>query len=241
MWRDDLESANIFLFPGIIKNLNLYTQADLALISEALFLFHSKYNKNPLPTIKVAELLVYQEVEAVIVISFLLAPLLWEKAISPAEIKKKFGRDISDILAPFCLPPFGRQELYQQLQEDSQIPPSPVSTPSHGTLLSLAFWLVDLENTLEGEKVLNTRKAEAVLNFFVPIARRFNLRKLLIRLEDAAFCLLKPGIYEDIKSQVNPILAEDNHYLEILQNATDHPSEKKRYKWRSPWEDKKPL
>jgi (p)ppGpp synthase/HD superfamily hydrolase len=220
MWRNDLESTNIFPFPGNIKNLNLYTQADLALISEALLLFHTKYNKNPLPTIKVAQLLVYQEVEAIVVISFLLAPLLWEKAISLAEIKKYFGKDISDILAPFFLPPFGRQELYEHLQEDSQMLLSPLSTPSHYTLLSLAFWLVDLEDTVEGEKVLNSRKAEAVLNFFVPIARKFNLRNLRIRLEDAAFRLLKPRIYEDIKSQVEPILAEDNHCLEILQKAT---------------------
>jgi (p)ppGpp synthase/HD superfamily hydrolase len=228
MERKDLELANT---PLLIENITKeYSTSDCDRIREALALLESQQADRQTAIVNVASLLVEQKADAVIVICALLAPLLWNKSLSLAEIRQKFGGKTAGLLSHFTLPPACRTDSEDHRHRDTQALLSTLSHDIHETLLLLAFRVIDLEEHREGENVRLRKKAEESLDILVPIANRLNLARLRRRLEDASFRILEPRIYRELERQVAPIREEDAQCLAILKKAVDRLLEKNEIK-----------
>ncbi len=62
-------------------------------------------------------------------------------------------------------------------------------------------------------------KPDDILDFLLPVNNNLNLGKAYRSIEDAAFHILQPKVYEELEHQVAPIQAEDTECLKILQKA----------------------
>ncbi|HHO48770.1 MAG TPA: HD domain-containing protein [Desulfobacteraceae bacterium] len=181
MGRNDLELATI---PLLVEHITKeYSTSDCELIREALSLLESLQADRQTAIVNVASLLVEQKADAVIVICALLAPLLWNKSLSLAEIRKQFGQKTADLLSHFTLPPACRTDSEVNRHRDTQALLSTLSHDIHETLLLLAFRVIDLEEHRDGENDRLRKKAEESLDILVPIANRLNLARLRRRLE----------------------------------------------------------
>ncbi len=198
----------------------IYTGPDCQLIHQALNLVKTQQKKNFPALLAVPRLLVEQKADAGVVISSLLAPLLWAHSLFLAQVRDDFGAHIAAILDHFLLPPVGRTDTEGHRHDDTQALLTSLSQDIRKTILVLAFRAIDLENRRQEQGEFVVREAEETLHYFVPIARRLNLGILRRRLEDAAFRILKPGVYNELESLVAPIQAEDAACLEILKKAT---------------------
>ncbi|MDR9500846.1 MAG: HD domain-containing protein [Desulfurivibrionaceae bacterium] len=198
----------------------IYGRSDCHCIRQAMD-FAQAAPKEHFPTlIKVPQLLVEQKADAPVVISSLLAPLLWDHSLSLARIRTQFGKEIAALLEHFTLPPVSRTDTRGHRHHDTHRLLTSLGQDIRKTILVLAFRAIALESRQQEEGGDIAREAEETLHYLVPIARRLNLGVLRRRLEDAAFRVLNPGIYEVLERQVAPIRAEDAACLEILQEAT---------------------
>jgi GTP pyrophosphokinase len=217
MWRNT--SGLDYTSTSLLENLEKYTHAEILLIHEALTLCHTKQLTNATLITRVAQVLVNQGSDAVVILSFLVAQVLWDQSISLAFIKKKFGRKVYRLLGQCVSPPTFRRSRDRFFIEDLQRVGVSLSPDIHLTTLLLAFILLDLQNTIAGEYTCSIEKADDVLCYAVPVTSILNLRRLRRELEDAAFRLLQPEDYANLKEQVAPLSVEDEQCLNILKTA----------------------
>ncbi len=204
---------------AILINLDSYNNKESLLINEARFLIAANNPEGATFIIKVAQILIDQGVDASVIVSFLLAPLLWEECISFAFIQKKFGKKVTRILQHFAQQPAFNTTTDRSFLKALRRIQTSSSIGACLTTLLLAFLLLDLEKSIAAEHSRSIEKADDVLLFAVPAAGKLNLRRLRSKLEDAAFKLLHPEIYIDFKKQVAPLSAEDEKCLDIIKTV----------------------
>jgi GTP pyrophosphokinase len=213
MGRDILELADGSLF--IEKIRNSFQGESLDLLIRAYGLAQEKSIPGNLICLRAADLLLEQDADAVTVAAALVAPLLWDQRIGPAELENHFGPSFLSLLEgwnPLSEPPFDHQHrgyVYSLLSSMGEDIP-------RKALLNIAFRLLALETAIDSSEKDATRTARETLALYVPIADRLSLGDLRRRLEDACFQILDPAGYADLKQEVAPIQAEDNKCLEIL-------------------------
>lgn len=217
MKQCDLELLHSCLSAGSLKGH--YTEAEQALILRALTLYKTNSNENITTILRVVQLLVDQEIDARVVISTLLAVLLRKQAITLKTIREQFGKEVAHLAGQSGYSSADIMAANMNRHDDSGSTHCPPVNLTHQATLMLALLLIDLEQMAEGQQECNLLKAREALHVFVPMASRLNLRNIRRRLEDAAFRVLEPDIYENLKHQVAPQSVEDAKILEILRNG----------------------
>ncbi len=217
MWRitSGLDCKNT----ALLNNLNSYTNSEALLIQEALLLVEAHPFKGATRINSVAQILIDQGADASAIVSFLIAPVLWEHSISLAFIKKKFGKIVSRIIKQFEHQPAFKSSSDRCFLKDLQRMSVSSSLDICLTTVLLSFLLLELKKTISAEHSHGLAIADDVLLYAVPVASMLNLRRLRRELEDAAFRLLQPEMYVALKEQVAPLSSEDEQCLDLIRTV----------------------
>ncbi|SHO53195.1 HD domain-containing protein [Desulfopila aestuarii] len=208
------KSESAFTAPSAMCCQNHYTENEHALFQRA-FTILQKRSQQPTPAIiSVAQLLIEQGIHAPVVISTILAQMLLASTIRPATVRELFGNTIVPLVASL-----GRPESSKNPCNDSSHTHCLSANISHKAILSIALLLIDLEQMAAGNTKPNLLKAQEALQTFVPLAGRLNQREIRRRLEDAAFRILEPDIYQQLQQRVEPLPTLDVQILNILKNG----------------------
>lgn len=200
--------------PPVNRCQNHYTENELALFHRAITILQ-KHSQQPTPAIiSVAQLLIEQRIDAPVIISTILGPMLLASTICPASVREMFGNTIVPLIASL-----GRPESGTSPSDDSSHAHYPSVNVSHKGILSIALLLIDLEQMAAGNTKRNLVKAHEALQTFAPLAGRLHQREIRRRLEDAAFRILKPDIYQKLQQRVEPLPALDVQILNILKDG----------------------
>ncbi|WP_163337501.1 bifunctional (p)ppGpp synthetase/guanosine-3',5'-bis(diphosphate) 3'-pyrophosphohydrolase [Desulfopila sp. IMCC35008] len=197
-----------------------YTREECSFIHEALELTKDKLPE-PSSLIKgVAQVLVDQKAAPDVIVAFLTAPLLWGRFIPLAVVTKKFGSNVSSLLKHFA-PPQYRPGTFSSTDctENIQALSPPLSGHTNQVLLALAIILFELQTIIIKRQQYNREKVEDILWLAVQLASKHSFRTLRRNLEDTAFNIFNPEVYNALKSQVAPLSAEDERCLVILKNT----------------------
>lgn len=208
-----------------------YSVTEQALVHRACALLRLHSRENVSIVTDVVQLLVDQKVDSSVLVATLLASLLRTGRVSHHFVREIFGKEFlrlagllncstSSSICGTVDPEGGRISMHY--------PPVNIA---HRNILLLALLLIDLEQMGEGQKQPNMMKAQEALHVFVPVASRLNLRQVRRRLEDAAFKILEPDCYEEIRCQVpSPQATEDAAILQIMREGIRRFLEKDRIK-----------
>ncbi len=157
MWRNNRRlTGDVSYF---VNNLASYTHVDVGFIHKALALVKSNDSENVSAINRITQILVDQKVDAVIVISFLFAPILWEQSIS--------CRDINNSQAP-CFEKYS-EKYFAVAVEAANVS---VLGDFRLTIMLIAFVLLDLESTPNCEHSCNIKRADEILCYVVRIGLR---------------------------------------------------------------------
>lgn len=217
MSQAKLEAA----FNALSTNLshNNYTEQEHTLFNRAIgILFEHPLHHEP-TLIKVIQLLVEQDVDMPVVISAIIAPMLWDSTISTDVVRNVFGKTITQLVTSLDCTEINRLCSWTNQSDNTDNSCCLSEKISNRTLLSIALLLIDLEQMAAGNKDINLMKAREALHIFAPLASLFNQREIRRRLEDTAFQLLEPDIYVKFKRELEPIPALDIEILQILKDG----------------------
>lgn len=197
-----------------------YAHNECSFIHEALALTQDKLSDNSSLIQGVVQVLVDQKAAPSVIVAFLTAPLLWGRFITPAVVTKKFGSQVSSLLKHFAPPQyrpgtFSNTDCINNIQALS----SPLSGPTNQVLLALAIILFELQSIIIKRQQYNREKIEDILWFTVQLASKHSFRTFRRSLEDTAFNIFNPEVYNALKSQVAPLSAEDERCLVILKKT----------------------
>lgn len=210
--------------PGYKKDLLVTlqqncTHKECSCIHEALALTDNNLPEHSALIQGVAQVLVDQKATPDVLIAFLTAPLLWGRFLTLAVVTEKFGSKISSLVKHFAPPQYRPGTLFNtDCTENIQAFSSPLSGHTNQVLLALAIILFELQTIIFSRQQYHREKVEDILWFAVQMASRHSFRTVRRNLEDTAFNIFNPEVYNALKSQVAPLSAEDEKCLAILKN-----------------------
>lgn len=214
MGCDSLELADQGLVTERIQKYFESTEADLLITAYALFKERS-LDKN-FQTLQAVDLLIGQGADAETLAGALIAPLLWQNLITPAEIQKRFGTAVAHLLDDLVSPIPLRQETREYRREDIRALLTSMAGDPRKALLLITFRLLALEKEENPVQSEIRHVAQETMDFYLPIAKRLSLGELCRRLEDACFYIFDPSGYEKLQREIAPIQIEDSKCLDLL-------------------------
>jgi len=169
--------------------------------------------------VRAADVLLRQRADHLVVTAALLAPLRKQRLIHFDEARALFGvvpavlaeRAVSQAPLRFDTEHHRKQDLNAFLES--------LGKDLRGTVLSLGLRLAELEQLAEREEDADHALAQETLELYVPLADRMGMKGLRKRLEDACFRILAPLLYKELAQKVEPIQAEDETCLTLLQTS----------------------
>ncbi|MFC1849700.1 HD domain-containing protein [candidate division CSSED10-310 bacterium] len=170
--------------------------------------------------IRLVEILLEQKVDHITIAAALLVPTVWANASLVSTIKETFGSTIATLVEYIQKVEPVRTDSEKNRHDDMRTFLNSLTNDTRVIILRLGFRLVELENLVRyGNEENYFYLARETIDVFVPLADRLSMGALRKKLEDVCFRLLKPQQYQDLARMVSPIQAQDNTYLEILQDG----------------------
>jgi GTP pyrophosphokinase len=189
---------------------------DAAVIDNAFAIIKEKGASIDPTALKAADLLLGLEADAVTIASTLLAPLIWERLISPSEIKKCLGKAAFDTLNNLKFPTLSQIDEGKYRREDIHALLASMSGIPRRAVILITFRFLALEDATDQNDSDACFMAKETLDLYVPIANRLGLSVLRRRLEDSCFRIQDPSGYNALNQKISLIQAEDDKCLQIL-------------------------
>lgn len=216
------------------KAFRYLSKEEMLLIGEA-FVFaaesHKKqrrYTGDPyvIHTVSVASILAGMEMDKDAMVAALLHDILEDTPVAPAELEKKFGKDVVtlvDGVTKLGKLPFNSAEDYQA--ENLRKMFIVMAKDIRVVLIKLADRLHNMRTISSHRREKQMSIARETLEIYAPLAHRLGIYQVKRELEDLAFSVLDPDMFYDIKRRVRKKLPEREH---IIKEAMDILTQKAR-------------
>lgn len=173
---------------------------------------------------RIANVLIAQHADPVVVTAALLAPLHRRDDLSTDEIKSLFGEEMSRLVERSSSDRVLRTDTEAHRMEDLRRWLKSISADVRTLVLRVALRLGTLEELAKqgqdsgqgnGQKDI----AQESLELYAPLADRMSMGSLRTRLEDTCFRILQPTIYAEVKGSLQPIQEGDQICLSLLEDG----------------------
>ena len=198
---------------------NHYSERERALVTRALSIQQEQSQQQVPAFISVVRLLIKQKIDTPVILSTILAAMLIDGTIFPSTVSEMFGDTIVPLVASLCHRSAPDNEYPWHKGGNGSGHSRTVVNTSHQALLAIALTLIDLEQMAAGNVKPNQLKAHEALQTLAPLASRLHQRELRRRLENIAFRVLQPDIYQQLVRQIEPLSALDLKILHIVHDG----------------------
>ncbi len=193
-----------------------FTGAAAALVLKAYDCAAERFDTDLVEHIHVADMLLRQHADYIVVTSALLVPLRRYGCIEADEIGSLFGEAPAALVENALSEGVLRSDTEAHRKEDLRLLLRSISGDVRAVILRLGLRLAELERLADRGSDEHHAIARETLEVYVPLADRMGMREIRTRLEDACFRILDPSAYKEIARSVEPIWVEDNVCLELL-------------------------
>lgn len=197
-----------------------FQKEDADVVVKAYDYVVSCLGKQPDEGLRVAQVLLSQQTDHIVVSSALIASL-YVHDIPPdsKELQKVFGNAIADLVASLKWTELMRTDTEAHQEEDMKALLLSLEDDLRSVVLRIGLRLARLEHIFKTDCTNSCQIAKETLDVYVPLARRMGMGALREKLEDVSFRLLEPDIYRELAERFEPIRAEDEACLQILVAA----------------------
>jgi (p)ppGpp synthase/HD superfamily hydrolase len=171
--------------------------------------------------ILVADRLLRQHADPIVVTAALLAPLRRHGCMEASEILSLFGQVPADLVEKVFSERPLRTDNEAHSEEDMQYFLKSISGDIRAVILRIGMRLAELERLVAQNGDKRQDIAQETLDLYVPLADRMGMGMLRTQLEDVCFRILRPAVYEELTRNVEPIQAEDELCLELVELAVE--------------------
>jgi len=167
----------------------------------------------------VADILLRQRADHIVVTAALLTPLRRHGCIKADEMRALVGEAPANLVEKIFAEDTLRTDTEVHRKEDLRRFLESISDDIRVVVLRIGLRLGELEGLVrqsDGER-RDDDMARETLELYVPLAGRVGMWGLRTRLEDVCFRVLEPAIYAELARNVEPIRAEDEACLKLLE------------------------
>lgn len=229
--RDDQDQTVVGeRFPARVQSCFSKPDATMILKAHACALERSDTEGDTWP--RIADILFDQCADAVVVTAALLIPPHQRGDLPMREIKSLFGDEIGNLIVRASSDPILSSHTEAPRIEDIRRWLTSISVDVRTLVLRVGLRLGTLEELArriedpdqdddQDDHEQNDPKdiARETLELYVPLADRMGMGALRTRLEDACFHLLQPTVHAEISRSIEPIRAEDQICLSLLEDG----------------------
>jgi (p)ppGpp synthase/HD superfamily hydrolase len=169
----------------------------------------------------VADRLLRQHADPVVVTAALLAPLRRHGCMEASEVLSLFGQVPADLVEKVFLEHPLRTDTEAHREQDMQHFLKSISGDIRAVILRIGLRLAELERLAAQDSDKCQDIARETLELYVPLADRMGMGMLCTQLEDVCFRILRPAVCEELARNVEPIQAEDELCLELVKLAVE--------------------
>jgi len=167
----------------------------------------------------VAELLLHQRADQVVVAAALLSPLRRERRVERAEIEALLGPAVADLVEQAVEVGPLRGDTAQHHHEDLRRLMDSLSGDMRVVILRLGLRVNDLKGGETPGCAAHRDLAQESLDLYVPLADRLGMSVLCAELQDQCFRILEPAVYDQLARAMGVIRSADEACVDSLSNG----------------------
>ncbi len=196
-----------------------FTPANASLVLKAHDYAVERLGSDLQEHIEILDLLLHQHADHITITAAILTPLRRCGAIKARDLERIFGTEVADLVSKAYSEEILRTDTETHRREDLQTLLESFSDDIRALVLRINLRCADLQRRAVQGNGESSDMARETLELYVPLADRMGMGILRSRLEDSSFHILEPDIYAKLAQELEPIRAEDEQCLKILQGG----------------------